>query len=95
MGESFVEKSKSYFFQMTVVKDALIAATHAHAMHDATEGGLLNGVYEITAASNKGVILYEDRIFIPDEIRSVCSYFDKDRSSAYCTQWWAVMDLNQ
>jgi hydrogenase maturation factor len=77
-GESFVERSKSYFFQMTVVKDALIAAPYAHAMHDATEGGLLNGVYEIAAASNTGVTIYEDRIFIPYEIRSVCSHFKID-----------------
>ncbi len=77
-GESFVERSKSYFFQMTVVKDALIAGPYAHAMHDATEGGLLNGVYEIAAASNTGVTIYEDRIFIPDEIQSVCSHFNID-----------------
>jgi hydrogenase maturation factor len=77
-GAGILEKSKSYFFQMTVVRDALIAGPNAHAMHDATEGGLLNGVYEIAAASNKGVTLYEDRIFIPDEVRAVCSHFDID-----------------
>jgi hydrogenase maturation factor len=77
-GESFIEKSKGYFFQMSVVKDALIAGPYAHAMHDATEGGLLNGVYEIAAASNKGVTLYEDRIFIPGEIQSVCTHFGID-----------------
>jgi hydrogenase expression/formation protein HypE len=69
LGSQVLEKSQSYFFQMTVVKDALIAGPHAHAMHDATEGGLLNGVFEIAAASNKGVMLYEDRIFVPEEVR--------------------------
>jgi hydrogenase maturation factor len=34
-----IEKAKSRFLQMTVVKDAMIAAPYAHAMHDATEGG--------------------------------------------------------
>jgi len=77
-GESFVENSKSYFFQMSVVKDALIAGPYAHAMHDATEGGLLNGVYEIAAASGKGVTLYDDRIFIPHEIQTLSSLFDID-----------------
>ena len=77
-GPTILNKSKDYFFQMTVVKDALIAAPNAHAMHDATEGGVLNGVYEIAAASNKGVTLYEDRIHIPEEIQSVCDYFNID-----------------
>ncbi|MDD5703146.1 MAG: AIR synthase family protein [Dehalococcoidales bacterium] len=78
LGDEVLEKSKSRFFQMTVVKDALTAGPNAHAMHDATEGGLLNGVYEIAAASRKGVTLYEDRIFIPEEIQAVCDYFKID-----------------
>ena len=57
LGKKLVEKAKGYFSQMTVVKDALLAGPDAHAMHDATEGGLLNGVYEIAAASKKGVTL--------------------------------------
>jgi hydrogenase maturation factor len=47
-------------------------------MHDATEGGLLNGVFEMASASNTGVTLYEDRIFIPAECRAVCDYFSID-----------------
>ncbi len=77
-GSEIVKKGKDYFFQMTVVNDALIAAPFAHAMHDATEGGLLNGVYEIAAASNKGVTLYEDQIYTPDEINLICKYFNID-----------------
>jgi len=78
LGRSVVEKAKGYFFEMTVVKDALTAAPLAHAMHDATEGGLLNGVYEIAAASKTGVTLYEDRIVVPDEIGAICKYFSID-----------------
>ncbi|MCX6004772.1 MAG: AIR synthase family protein [Chloroflexi bacterium] len=76
LGKATVEKAKKYFFEMTVVKDALLAAPLAHAMHDATEGGLLNGVYEIAAASKTGVTLYEERIVVPDEIGAVCDYFN-------------------
>ncbi|MDD5537361.1 MAG: AIR synthase family protein [Candidatus Omnitrophica bacterium] len=78
VGEEIVEKGKSYFLQMTVVKDALIAAPNAHAMHDATEGGLLNGVFEIAAASHTGVTLFEDKIIVPPEIKEVCAYFGID-----------------
>jgi len=78
LSDEILEKSKSYFFQMTMVKDALVAGPRAHAMHDATEGGLLNGVYEIAAASHKGVTLYEDRIPVPEAVRLVCDYFQID-----------------
>lgn len=78
LGRDTVEKAKSLFFDMTVIKDAMVAAPHAHAMHDATEGGLLNGVYEIAAASGKGVSLFEERIVTPGEIRAVCDHFNID-----------------
>ncbi len=75
LGEAVVEKAKRYFLEMTVIKDALTAAPYAHAMHDATEGGLLNGVYEVAAASEIGVTLYEEKIVVPPEIESVCHFF--------------------
>ncbi|MDD4859102.1 MAG: AIR synthase family protein [Dehalococcoidales bacterium] len=77
-GRDIVEKGKKYFFEMTVVKDALTAAPYAHAMHDATEGGLLNGVYEIAAASKLGVTIHEDKIVSTPEIEAICSYFQID-----------------
>ena len=73
-----MQKAKGRFFDMSVIEEALLAAPYAHAMHDATEGGLLNGIYEVAAASQTGVNLYEDRIIIPDDIRAVCSHFDID-----------------
>jgi len=78
LGKGTVDKAKKYFFEMTVIEDALVAAPNAHAMHDATEGGLLNGIYEIAAASNTGVTVSEDKIIIPDEIDAVCRYFSID-----------------
>ncbi|MFC1966690.1 AIR synthase family protein [Chloroflexota bacterium] len=78
LGRDVVDKAKSYFLEMTVVKDTLIAAPQAHAMHDATEGGLLNGVYEIAAASGTGVTLFEEKIVIPEEIEAVCHHFNID-----------------
>jgi hydrogenase maturation factor len=42
---------------MTVVKDAMIAmnAGGVTAMHDATEGGVIGGLFEITNASGIGM----------------------------------------
>jgi len=78
LGRDTVAKAKDYFLQMSVVKDAITASPYAHAMHDATEGGLLNGVYEIAAASGTGVTLFEDKIITPEEIAAVCQHFDID-----------------
>jgi len=55
-----------------------VAAPFSHAMHDATEGGLLNGIAEVAIASKKGAIVYEDKIVIPDEIDAVCRHFKID-----------------
>lgn len=78
MSPALLQKAKSRFHEMTVVEDALVAAPYANAMHDATEGGLLNGVYEVAAASAAGVTIYEDRIVIPEETRAICDYFAID-----------------
>ena len=77
-GKETVEKGKAHFFEMTVVADAMIAAPNAHAMHDATEGGVLNGIFEIAAASNTGVTVFEDRITIPAETEQICAHFGID-----------------
>lgn len=78
LGEQITEKAKKRFKEMTVVKDALIARKYAHAMHDATEGGLLNGLYEIANASKTGIKIFEEKIVIPEDIAEVCKYFNID-----------------
>ncbi|MEM2906583.1 MAG: AIR synthase-related protein, partial [Candidatus Odinarchaeota archaeon] len=75
LGAETVEKAKKHIFNMTVVEDALTCASLANAMHDATEGGVLNAVYEIAEASKVGCKIYEDKIIIPEEILAVCNYF--------------------
>lgn len=77
-GRDLVEKAKGLFMAMSVVPDALTAGPYAHAMHDATEGGLLNGIYEIVEASKVGVTVYEEKIVTPEEIAAVCEHFNID-----------------
>jgi hydrogenase maturation factor len=78
LGEEIVEKAKEMFCQMTVVPDALLCRKFARAMHDATEGGLLGGIYEMAEASGIGVTVYESRIITPEPVAKVCGYFDID-----------------
>ena len=66
--------------QMTVVKDALTAmeAGGVHAMHDATEGGVRGGLFEIASASGIGMEIDESLFVYPEEI-----HFPDDEQSTY------------
>lgn len=78
LGTELVGRAKELFYQMTVVPDALLCRGYARAMHDATEGGLLGGVYEMAEASGAGVTVYEEKIVTLDEVKQVCAYFEID-----------------
>jgi hydrogenase maturation factor len=59
--------------QITVVEDALTAFAEkgVHAMHDATEGGVLGGIHEMASASGLGCRFDVDRIEIPKDIADI------------------------
>ncbi|MEI7827082.1 MAG: AIR synthase family protein [Euryarchaeota archaeon] len=81
---SLVEKAKALCKQMTVVADALLAIDSGGvtAMHDATEGGVIGGLFEIASASEVGMEIHEARFVYPDEIRMVCEAFEIDPIAA-------------
>jgi hydrogenase maturation factor len=77
---ALVAKAKSLARSITVVEDALTAAAAGGvtAMHDATEGGVMGGRFEIAAASRVGMEV-DERLFVyPDEVRMVCEAFGID-----------------
>jgi hydrogenase expression/formation protein HypE len=77
---SVIESAKAFFSQISVVKDALTAyhAGGVHAMHDPTEGGILNGVHEMADAANLGIKVFEDKIVVEPETAKICRYFEID-----------------
>jgi len=80
IGVTSLRRAKSLRGLISVVKDALIAvdAGGVRAMHDPTEGGLLQGVWELAEASKVGLMIFESRIAIRPETRQVCSAFQVD-----------------
>jgi hydrogenase expression/formation protein HypE len=72
--------AQSFYSQISVVKDALTSyrAGGVHAMHDPTEGGILNGVHEMTDAANLGVYIYEDKITVEPETAKICRFYEID-----------------
>lgn len=82
--KDIVQKAKELIYQMTVVKDALIAyeVGGVTSMHDATEGGLIGGLFEVANASKKGIIVYEEKIPVYPEVEAICKYFHIDPMEA-------------
>lgn len=78
--EDLVRRAQALGRQMTVVVDALTAMETGGvtAMHDATEGGVIGGLFEIAAASKVGMVVDEQAFIYPDEVRMVCEAFQLD-----------------
>lgn len=78
-GGEFLQRTRNYLHQpgISVVREALLAVEsgEVHAMHDPTEGGLATGLYELSKASQKGMIIYEDKIPVLSECRRLCRRF--------------------
>ena len=77
---ALVRKAKGLCYEISVVKDALTAmkAGGVTAMHDATEGGVIGGLFEIASASGVGLEADERLMVYPDEVRMVCEAFGID-----------------
>jgi hydrogenase maturation factor len=73
--ERYLENAKSFLDKISVVPEAMIAMDvgGVHSMHDPTEGGVLNGIWEMAEAADKGVLIYKEKIHVADETRLICN----------------------
>jgi len=73
MAPGLVERVCARVQQITVVKDALtaFACGGVHAMHDATEGGVLGGLWEMHAACGLPLHADIDAVPVPEDIRAL------------------------
>jgi len=80
LSQSLIDDAKGFYNQISIVKDALTAYNTGgvHAMHDPTEGGILNGVHEIADAAGLGVRIFEEKIAIEPETAKICRYYEID-----------------
>lgn len=79
-----VKRAKSHMRNMTVVHDALVAMScgGVTAMHDATEGGVIGGLFEIAHASDVGMQVDEKKMVYPKEMKEIMEYLDIDPLAA-------------
>jgi hydrogenase expression/formation protein HypE len=75
-----LEKARRLSQQMNVVAEALSMSkiSGVRVMHDPTEGGVMNGCWELGEASRLGMEVWADRIPIAQETRIVCSRLGLD-----------------
>ncbi|MEM3515573.1 MAG: AIR synthase family protein [Saccharolobus sp.] len=67
------------YWQMSCWKDGLIASNVGiHLMHDATEGGVFGALTEISNVTNKGIRIYENRLFINNAVKEVTKIVNID-----------------
>lgn len=83
-GKSFAEKAGQIFYKMSVVEDALTAASvgvrenGVTSMHDATECGVYGGLFEVAEASKAGMRIEKDTIILLPEVKAICDHFKMD-----------------
>jgi hydrogenase maturation factor len=79
-GTEVMKKGQAYLREITVLKDALVAFSTGKvtAMHDPTEGGIAGGLHEMADASEKGFLVFKERIKVRRETEEICRLFKVD-----------------
>ena len=75
-GKPFLERCQSFKKQLSVLKEAEIAKKSANGMHDVTEGGVINTLYEICVASEVSIEVESIPVF--RETEELCKRFGLD-----------------
>lgn len=84
LGPDVTNQARTLFESMSTVEDALAAAAvglrkdGVWAMHDATEGGVRNAVWEMAQASGLGVDVDLSKVPVNPAVATVCEMFEMD-----------------
>lgn len=80
VSQETLTKAISFIKQISVVPEAMIAVDvgGVHSLHDPTEGGLLNGLWEMAEAASVGLRVREEAIPIAPETIEVCGALGVD-----------------
>ena len=87
-GKEFAKRASDIFYKMSVVNDALIAAScgvrdnGVTSMHDATECGIWGGLYEVAQASGVGMKIIKENIILLPEVKTLCEHYKIDPYSS-------------
>lgn len=77
ISREMIKEVKTWREEISVVSTALSIKDKVTAMHDPTEGGILQGLYEMSTASGLDFVVDEE-IMIRDETEELCEALDID-----------------
>ncbi len=76
---NIIDRAKEFTWKVSVVREALLFAwLGATSMHDPTEGGLIGGLVEMSTASGRKLVVYEDKIPVAEETKIIASALGLD-----------------
>jgi hydrogenase expression/formation protein HypE len=76
--EAALDRAVGFFEEISVLPEARLLRERATAMHDPTEGGLVDGLFELASAADADVAVERDRIPVREETRALCDAMDVD-----------------
>ena len=76
--EATLDRAEEFFTEISVVPEAAVLREHATAMHDPTEGGVLNGLVEMAAASGVRLDVTRDAVPVREETAALCDAMGVD-----------------
>jgi len=81
-GKEFAKEASKLFYLQSVVEDALTISkiglrTGVTSMHDATEYGIWGALHDIAQASNVGIRIYKDKLFVRKDVEKVMRAFSE------------------
>ncbi len=75
--QGLINEAKMFSGMISVLPEARIAADYGvHAMHDLSQGGIYNGLWEMAGSSRKGLSADLKKIPIRQETVEICEIFD-------------------
>ena len=80
VGRDVLERATELLKKISVVQEALKAVEvgGVHSLHTPTEGGVMNGIWEMAEAADAGVVIEESAIPQADETRVICEALGVD-----------------
>jgi len=70
--DAVLDRAEDFYSDISVIDDALAVREYATAMHDPTEGGLIDGLLELAVASDVEVSIDREAIPIREETETIC-----------------------